>query len=133
MGMPPFPMQGMFPMQPQATPPNLINQPFIHLSDYTDDTAIRAAFPASHIYNDPNFDVEAIKSAEFFILRSSCDDDIHKVKFLTCQKAHSRVPMGKFVGPKKYFDWLIIIARRLSNMEFGLLVLETTRLCTMGS
>lgn len=63
------------PVQSQNT---LINQPFIHLSNYEDERAIRAAFPAAHTYNDPQFDPESIKNAQFYILRSSCDDDIHK-------------------------------------------------------
>jgi len=74
--MPPMQMPNNYmPVQSQNT---LINQPFIHLSNYEDERAIRAAFPAAHTYNDPQFDPESIKNAQFYILRSSCDDDIHK-------------------------------------------------------
>ena len=28
--------------------------------------------------NDPNYDILKLKNAEFYIIRSTCDDDIHK-------------------------------------------------------
>lgn len=80
---------------PQQTQNNVINQPFIHLSNYEDERAIRAAFPAAHTYNDPIFDPDTIKNAQFYILRSSCDDDIHKVKLLLFEKCKKdTVPMN---------------------------------------
>lgn len=35
-------------------------------------------FSASRFMNDNSFDLNKIKNAQFYIIRSTCDDDIHK-------------------------------------------------------
>ena len=57
---------------------DVLEQPFKKLENYDDVSKIKCAFPSTLKMNDPNFDVRKLKNAKFFILRSTCDDDIHK-------------------------------------------------------
>jgi hypothetical protein len=50
----------------------------IFLPSYDKPEIIKAGLAPASQMNDPEFNLESIKKAEFFILRSSCDDDIHK-------------------------------------------------------
>lgn len=45
---------------------------------YDDLARIKAYFPRCATVNRSNLDINNLKRAEFFILRSTCDDDIHK-------------------------------------------------------
>lgn len=49
------------------------------LSDYADVPRIKTHFPRCRTVNNPSLTFERLQHAEFFILRSTCDDDIHKV------------------------------------------------------
>lgn len=53
-------------------------QPMIQLDNYKDESLIKEKFECLRDINDPSFRVESIKDAEFFIFRSSNDDDLHK-------------------------------------------------------
>jgi len=54
---------------------------FPRAKDYSKLSSIHEAFPHLKEVNDPNFNIESISSdAHFYILRSSNDDNIHKVK-----------------------------------------------------
>lgn len=57
---------------------DVLEQPFKKLEHYSDVSKIKCAFPSTLKMNDPNFDIRKAKNAKFFILRSTCDDDIHK-------------------------------------------------------
>jgi hypothetical protein len=57
---------------------DVLEQPFKKLEHYADISKIKCAFPSTLRMNDPNFEPNRIKKAKFFILRSTCDDDIHK-------------------------------------------------------
>lgn len=57
----------------------VINQPMLSLDNYDDIHAIRDHFECLREVNDSKFRVDSIKDAEFYIIRSSNDDDIHKV------------------------------------------------------
>jgi len=57
---------------------DVLEQSFKKLENYNDISKIKCAFPSTLKMNDPNFDPHKIKNAKFFILRSTCDDDIHK-------------------------------------------------------
>lgn len=50
----------------------------MNLCSYNDMNKIKAAFNSTRNANNKNFDYEKIKNGIFFIIRSSCDDDIHK-------------------------------------------------------
>lgn len=63
---------------PMQAPKNTFNKEYVSVNDYKDVDKIRGSFPACSSLNDPNFDVDSIKKAEFFILRSSNDDNLHK-------------------------------------------------------
>ena len=57
---------------------DMYEEDFKKLEKYDDLTKIKCAFPSTLKANDPNFDLRNIKNAKFFVLRSTCDDDIHK-------------------------------------------------------
>ena len=57
---------------------DVLAQPFKKLEHYKDISKIKCAFPSTLKMNDPNFEPRKLKNAKFFILRSTCDDDIHK-------------------------------------------------------
>lgn len=57
---------------------DVLEIPERRLANYNDITQIRAGFDSCERVNDPSFDPQSVKEAVFFILRSTCDDDIHK-------------------------------------------------------
>ena len=57
---------------------DVLDKQFTKLESYNDISKIKCAFPSTLKMNDPNFDSRSIKHAKFFILRSTCDDDLHK-------------------------------------------------------
>jgi hypothetical protein len=85
-----FPGGFQFPyvMGQQSTPPikqsqghsrnKFLNIPMVSLNDYQDIKAIKDKFECLRDVNDPKFRPENIKDADFFIIRSSNDDDFHK-------------------------------------------------------
>lgn len=90
-GFPGLPFQGFgFPFmmpQPNIQPKSshgghnskkTFNQPMISLDNYSDEKLIREKFDCLRDMNDPKFKVDTIKDADFFIIRSSNDDDFHK-------------------------------------------------------
>ena len=48
------------------------------LKNYSDPLQIKMGFESCERVNDPSFEPKKLKDAVFFILRSTCDDDIHK-------------------------------------------------------
>lgn len=65
-------------MMPNTQPKNNYVKEFISIENYSDFDAIKKAFPACSNFNNDNFDPETIKKAEFYIIRSTNDDDLHK-------------------------------------------------------
>ena len=57
---------------------DIYDQDFIQLERYDDVSKLKCAFPSTLKMNDPGFNLKKIKQARFFVLRSTCDDDIHK-------------------------------------------------------
>lgn len=57
---------------------DIYDQDFIKLERYDDISKLKCAFPSTLKMNDPGFNLKKIKQARFFVLRSTCDDDIHK-------------------------------------------------------
>ena len=51
---------------------------FRKLEKYTDLSKIKLMFESATHVNDPYFDTDSLHDAVFYILRSTCDDDIHK-------------------------------------------------------
>jgi hypothetical protein len=88
-----MPLMGNFPysymMGQQNLPPmkpshnhgskKTMNIPMASLDNYKDIKAVKEKFECLKDINDPSFKPEKTKDAEFFILRSSNDDDFHKV------------------------------------------------------
>lgn len=58
----------------------VLNIKMTQLGDYSDTNKVKAYFPRCRTINNPALNFERLQSAEFFILRSTCDDDIHKVR-----------------------------------------------------
>ena len=122
--MPNFVVPPIMPSLQAAPPQNLITQPFLHLSAYDDDATIKKAFPSAMNYNDPNFDPDSIKSAEFFIVRSTCDDDIHKsIKYgiWTSGYRNNQVFHNAYVEAKKtnspvYFFYTVVGSEQYSGV-----------------
>lgn len=56
----------------------VLSVPIKKLENYNDSSKIKLMFESSRGMNDINFDLHKIKNAVFFIIRSTCDDDIHK-------------------------------------------------------
>ena len=56
----------------------------VKLRSYDDIAQIRAAFESCAGVNDPAFDPAKLKDAVFYVLRSTCDDDIHKAIKYAC-------------------------------------------------
>ena len=57
---------------------DVLNINMAQLLNYSDINKIKAHFPSCATFNNSNLDFNALSRAEFFILRSTCDDDIHK-------------------------------------------------------
>jgi len=55
-----------------------LNTPMISLNDYSDLKAIKDKFECLRDLHDPKFRPENLKDADFYIIRSSNDDDFHK-------------------------------------------------------
>ena len=49
------------------------------LDDYSDHGKLKLFFHSCEDMNEPRFNLSKLNDAEFFVLRSTCDDDIHKV------------------------------------------------------
>lgn len=86
--MPMAPQMPFYNMMPQPAPVKqqssshsrkLVQVPMIQLDDYKDITKVREKFECLKDLHNPKFKVDSIKEAEFFILRSTNDDDLHKV------------------------------------------------------
>jgi len=67
------------PMPKYNSQKNSYVKEFVSIDDYSEPEKIRKAFPSCANYNDPNYGVQQLKKAEFFIIRSTNDDDLHKV------------------------------------------------------
>ena len=52
--------------------------PMKALGSYKDISKVKAVFKATKKMNEKDFNLKNLHKAEFFILRSTCDDDIHK-------------------------------------------------------
>lgn len=50
------------------------------LENYSDYGKIKLLYTSCEEMNDMKFNIGKLNDAEFFVLRSTCDDDIHKVK-----------------------------------------------------
>ena len=80
------PFMAMQPLLPQkvasshSSKKNYV-QPMVSLPSYTEEKQIREKFECLREMNDPKFKTSTIKDADFFIIRSSNDDDLHKVVF----------------------------------------------------
>ena len=51
---------------------------FLKLENYQDVSKVKIFFDSVSDMNNPSFDVDGMENAVFYILRSTCDDDIHK-------------------------------------------------------
>ncbi len=56
----------------------VLEVPLKKLEKYEDYAKIKLIFESCEGMNDMNFDLHKIPNASFFILRSTCDDDLHK-------------------------------------------------------
>lgn len=56
----------------------VVDIPILKLENYHDAGSIRKNFSSCYSLNDEDVDFSALDKAEFFVLRSTCDDDIHK-------------------------------------------------------
>ena len=52
--------------------------PMIKLEEYDDYAKVKAMFRSCANVNSSDFEPESARDAEFYVLRSTCDDDIHK-------------------------------------------------------
>jgi hypothetical protein len=68
----------------------VMNVPMVKLEDYEDYHKIKAMFKSCANMNSEMFDIESIQDAEFYILRSTCDDDIHKAIKYGCWTSTNR-------------------------------------------
>lgn len=57
-----------------------LNIPMVSLNDYSDLKVVKEKFESLRDLHDPKFRPDYIKDADFFIIRSSNDDDFHKVE-----------------------------------------------------
>ena len=56
-----------------------LNVPMVSIQDYNDINAIKENFECLRDLHDPKFRFDTLKDADFYIIRSSNDDDFHKV------------------------------------------------------
>jgi hypothetical protein len=77
---------------------------FPRAKDYSNPQSISEAFPHLKQVNDPEFDIESISSdAQFYILRSSNDDNIHKaIKY----QVWTSTPTGKNILRRAWHDFI---------------------------
>lgn len=57
----------------------VLNIKMSQLVEYADLAKIKSFFPRCSTVNNSSLNFKSLSKAEFFILRSTCDDDIHKV------------------------------------------------------
>ena len=57
----------------------VLNIQMAQLPVYSDLNKVKQSFPSCSSVNSPSLSFKGLHKAEFFILRSTCDDDIHKV------------------------------------------------------
>ena len=57
---------------------NVVSPPFFKLNDYEDYEKIRQSIPSCAKMNNPDFEPTKFQNARFFIIRSYCEDDVHK-------------------------------------------------------
>ena len=69
---------------------DVMDVPTVKLDDYDDYSKIKIMFPACRQMNSEDFDPNYIDDAEFYILRSTCDDDIHKALKYGCWTSTNR-------------------------------------------
>lgn len=67
----------------------------LKLNDYSDTKTIRKNFPACKYLSSTRFRLEKLTQANFFIIRSDCDDDFHKA-----------IKYGVWISTKKTSDKL---------------------------
>ena len=60
----------------------VLNIKMTQLHNYEDIKKIKSFFPSCSTLNNWMLNFQTLHKAEFFILRSTCDDDIHKVSWL---------------------------------------------------
>ena len=68
----------------------VMNVPMVKLEDYDDYHKIKAMFKSCTAMNTEDFNPESAGDAEFYILRSTCDDDIHKAIKYGCWTSTNR-------------------------------------------
>lgn len=64
--------------------------PMVKLEEYEDYAKVKAMFRSCASMNSEEFDPDALKDAEFYVLRSTCDDDIHKAIKYGCWTSTNR-------------------------------------------
>ena len=57
----------------------VLNIQMAQLPTYADPNKVKQSFPSCSSVNSLSLSFKGLQKAEFFILRSTCDDDIHKV------------------------------------------------------
>lgn len=57
---------------------DVMTVPIVKLDNYDDYGKVKVMFSSCKNMNREEFDLSRIADAEFYILRSTCDDDIHK-------------------------------------------------------
>ena len=68
----------------------VLEVPMVGMSEYVDLSKIRSTFVSCSNVNDSRADFSALDDAEFFVLRSTCDDDIHKaIKYGVWTSTHA--------------------------------------------
>lgn len=79
-----MPFFGMMPqmnpgfMMPTTSTKNSYSKEFTSIESYKDIEEIKKKFPACASLNDANLDPDSLRKAEFYIIRSTNDDDLHK-------------------------------------------------------
>jgi hypothetical protein len=143
-----FPGNFQFPfvMGQQSMPPvkhsqsharnKYLNIPMISLNDYQEMKAVKEKFESLRDLHDPKFRPENIKDADFFIIRSSNDDDFHKAikygiwsssqknnhalneAYLSGQRRDSKRPVYLFFTVVNS-DQYIGVAQMVSEVDFS--------------
>ena len=68
----------------------VMNVPMVKLEEYDDYAKIKAMFRSCASMNSEEFRPEHVNDAEFYVLRSTCDDDIHKALKYGCWTSTNR-------------------------------------------
>ncbi len=69
---------------------DVMKVPTIKLDEYEDYGKIKVMFNSCRDMNNEDFEPSRLKNAEFYILRSTCDDDIHKAIKYGCWTSTNR-------------------------------------------